>query len=118
MLVFTRIPLISCALIAVDSAGSIEALVSYIHRAETPVNVALSDPEFERHILSAATVLRFKVAKADVLSEQSQDRVSSSFPLKSSCNHFPHVLPAHLHDFLSCTARGFAQDRGDQPGPH
>jgi hypothetical protein len=63
-----------------STAGSIEALVSYIHRAETPVNVALSDPEFERHIHNAATVMRFKVAKADVLSEQSQDRVSLLIP--------------------------------------
>ena len=76
------------------AAGSIESLVAYIHRAETPVNVALSDPDFERHIHNAAMVMRFKVAKADVLSEQSQDRVSFHVSLmrRALFYEFPHIF--------------------------
>ena len=57
--------------------GSIEALVAYIHRAETPVNISLGDPEFAQHLQSAGAVQKFRVAQAAAArSDEAVERVS------------------------------------------
>eukprot|EP00598_Pedospumella_elongata_P004806 CAMPEP_0184980736 /NCGR_PEP_ID=MMETSP1098-20130426/10644_1 /TAXON_ID=89044 /ORGANISM="Spumella elongata, Strain CCAP 955/1" /LENGTH=755 /DNA_ID=CAMNT_0027504213 /DNA_START=39 /DNA_END=2306 /DNA_ORIENTATION=+ len=46
---------------------TIEALVAFIQRAETPVNVALSDPAFRHNIHNVAQLKKFKIAAAAVI---------------------------------------------------
>jgi len=41
--------------------------VAFIHRAETPVNVALSDPAFRHNIHNVAQLKKFKIAAAAVI---------------------------------------------------
>lgn len=95
-------------------SGSIESLVAYIHRAETPVNSALSDPDFALHIQSAHSLRQFKIAKSTALSVDSE-RVSISKHTHYSAQHvlFYIILFFEIVFLLCSAARKFTQGGGN-----
>ena len=104
--------LIYFRLLPFSFVDTIEALVAFIQRAETPVNVALSDPAFRYNIHNVAQLKKFKIAAAAVINSAGDSNARVNFTVFVFVSYFLFNIAL---SFSHLTASEFAASGGTEP---